>query len=128
MNSTKTQRLFRVVSNSLYRIDNKSSYERTVEAVCKLAMSVAEDDNTDWYLGEGTEATLDSILVGSFWFFTDYHGGQSSPEYIAYSAISQIFKPGMSSLEEDTTEADVYESWVAKFNENRADQHIQRGA
>lgn len=112
--SARTVRLFNILNRALFRIDSNLSYSRAVEAIGLLSSSVEDDetDESDWYLGESGECTLDSLLVGSYWFFVDYHGGQDSPEYRAQCIIGRIFNPGMSSLEEETSEQDVYNAWV----------------
>ena len=110
-------RYFKVISKSLFRIDGKLSYARTLEAIIKLAQEVhsTDTDETVWSIGEFTECTLDSLIIGAYWFMCDYHGGQNSPEYLALSVLGQVFKPGCSSGPEDeSTEKDVYEQLVAK--------------
>lgn len=105
-------RFFRVVSKSLFRIDGTLSYQRTLEAIQRLCQEIQKVDTDEdvWYIGEFSDTTLDSLIVGAFWFMTDYHGGQNSIEYITYSALGDIFKPGMTSgPEPESSEKDVYE-------------------
>jgi len=106
-------RYFKVVNKALFRIDWNLSYARTIEAIEKLAELIhnTDTDETVWYIGEYTEATLDSIIVGAFWFCTDYHGGQNSIEYRLYSRLGEIYNPGMSNgPEPESSEKDVYEA------------------
>jgi|SRR5690606_6037330 len=120
MNSEKTQVMFEKLLVALFRQESELSYYQAVEAIRELAVSVKTDEETEWELGEFEEATLDNLLIGSYWFFVDYHGGQESPEYIAQSAISQVYKPGMSSgPEPETSKVDVYEAWEALFESYR---------
>lgn len=107
------KRLFRVVSKALFRIDSTLSYERTLEAIEKLAIVVhnTETEEDVWYIGESTEATLDSLIIGAYWFCADYHGGQSSIEYRLLSRLSDIYNPGFSNgPEAESSEKDVYEA------------------
>lgn len=46
------------------------------------------------YIGELSAFDLASFIVGAYWAFSQWHGGQSSPEYAALSALSGLFKPG----------------------------------
>jgi hypothetical protein len=111
------KRLFNVVVKSLFRIDGTLSYTRTLEAIERLCAEIlnTETDETVWYIGESGDATLDSVIVGAFWFMTDYHGGQDSLEYRVYSRLGEIFKPGMTSgPEPESSELDVYEQLKQK--------------
>ena len=110
-------RYFKVISKSLFRIDGKLSYARTLEAIIKLAKEVhaTETDTDVWSIGEFTECTLDSLIIGAYWFMADYHSGQNSPEYLALSVLGQVFKPGCSSGPEDeSSEQEVYDQLVVK--------------
>ena len=105
-------RFFRVVDRNLFRTDGKLGYKRTLEAIERLCDEVLKTDTDEdvWYIGEFGSCTLDSVIVGAFWFMTDYHGGQDSLEYRVYSRLGDIFKPGCSSGPEDeSSEKDVYE-------------------
>ena len=95
-------RYFKVIRRSLFRIDGKLSYPRILEAFLKLADVVhnTETDETVWYIGDCSDCTLDSMIVGAYWFMADYHGGQDSKEYEVLSALGEIFKPGCTSTEE----------------------------
>lgn len=127
--SKRTVLLFNALNKALFRVDGNLSYLRAVEAMRRLANSVEDDetDESDWYLGESGETTLDSLLVGSYWFFVHYHGGQDSPEYAAQCAICSIFSPGMSSGPEDeSSEKDVYNAWIelSPYNYEKEDDDV----
>lgn len=109
--STRINRVYNLIYKSLFRIDGELDYNRVVDAFILLAKLVAECESDDflWSIGECNEAPLDAILVGGYWFFTDYHSGQWSQEYKALSMIGQIYTPGYSSLEDDSPEKAVYE-------------------
>ena len=78
----------------------KQDYPMVVQLIRLLAYNIRQNETETvgtWYIGEDDTATdfnfLD-LLIGSYWFFADYHGGQASIEYQALSQLSLIFKPG----------------------------------
>jgi hypothetical protein len=79
-----------------------------LEALERLSDLVNDADDVDWYIGEGCEASLDSLLVGAYWYCVDYHGGMGSAEYRLQCKIGGYFDPGCSSLDRDSSEFDVY--------------------
>lgn len=113
-------RFFRVVSAALFRMDSTLSYQRTLEAIQRLAQEVIDTDTSDdectvWYMGESSDATLDAVIVGAYWFLSAYHDGQDSLEYRVFCKLGEIFKPGMTSgPEPESSEKDVYEMLVLK--------------
>jgi hypothetical protein len=44
---------------------------------------------------------LDDLIVGAYWHYSEWHGGQSSKSYVALCALGQVFTPGMSRADED---------------------------
>lgn len=114
------KRLFEVVDKALFYINSTLDYSRTVEAIALLANTVREEETEEdvWSIGEFDMATLDSLLIGAYWFFSDYHSGQNSDEYAALCAIGEVFNPGISGgVEEDTTEKCVYKAFEDLFNQ-----------
>jgi hypothetical protein len=112
------QRLFKVISKALFRIDSSLTYERTLEALERLAVVLHNTDTEEdvWYIGENSDTTLDNLIIGAYWFCADYHGGQSSKEYRVLSVLGDVYKPGCTSgPEEDSTERDVYEQLEMLF-------------
>lgn len=104
------QRLLNVCAKAITRTDSNMTYDRTVEAITRLAEVVheSETDESTWWL-EGHCVDLGSLLVGAYWFFSDYHAGQESPEYRALSILGLIFKPGCASgPEPESQESYVY--------------------
>ena len=111
------KRLYDVVDRALFRADSKLSYARTLEALERLAIEVhaTETDCDVWSIGEFGNATLDSLIVGAYWFLGDYHGGQGSAEYRVLSGLGSIYSPGMTEgPEEDSSEKYVYEALESK--------------
>lgn len=110
-NSKKTIELFDKLNKALFRMDSTDTYTDVVEDIGSLAISVKSDEDSDWFLGESGACTLDQLLVGAFWFFTDYHGGMFSPEYRSLSRLSEIYNPGMThGPEPESPEVSVYEA------------------
>ena len=115
------KRLFEVVDKALFYINSTLDYSRTVEAITLLANTVHNEETEEdvWSIGEFDMASLDSLLIGAYWFFSDYHGGQNSEEYATLCAIGEVFNPGMSSgPEEDTAEKCVYEEFENLYRKN----------
>lgn len=106
-----------IITSEVFRTDGKPI--DLPEALTRLANAVhACPEEIDWYLGEFTEAPLSDLIVRAFWSLTEWHGGQSSPEYAALCALGEVFKPGMTGPpEEDAPEFTAYEligKWFAK--------------
>ena len=120
MKYRKIERIFEIVDKALFYINSTLDYSRTVEAITLLANTVREEETEEdvWYIGELGMASLDSLLIGAYWFFCDYHGGQNSEEYATLCAIGEIFSPGMSGgVEEDTSEKCVYKAFEDLFKQ-----------
>lgn len=92
--TTKTA-LNTILSSSLFRLNGPEI--NLCEAIQSLCDAISAEDKTNWSLGEFEECTLDSFLIGAYWSLTEWHGGQSSPEYAALCAIGSIFSPGCTS-------------------------------
>jgi hypothetical protein len=106
-------RLFNVVNRALFRRDSTLSYQRTLEAIERLSQEVldTETDEDVWYIGEFGDCTLDTLIVGAYWFLTDYHAGMHSLEYRVLCRLGEIFNPGMTAgPEPDTSEVEVYKA------------------
>jgi hypothetical protein len=58
----------------------------------------SSEDEIEWEKEE-SYISLSDLIVESYWFFSDYHGGQWSAEYRALCALGEIFDPGRSSPE-----------------------------
>jgi len=79
--------------------------------LCNL-ISNYEGDTEDWcYIGEYGYITLSDLIIGSYWHFTTWHGGQNSDSYAALCALGSIYSPGMAcGPEDDSSELDCYNS------------------
>ena len=109
----RIERLHKLVCRSLFHIEPPLSYARTLKAIEILAKLVHEypDDDSGWLwhsVGEFSECGLADLLPGVYWYCTDYHGGMSSDEYRLQCVVGEVFGPGMSSLDKDSSEYDAY--------------------
>lgn len=104
------ERLYNVIENSLFTINGKLCYDRVTDAIIALCREISETetDETLWYIGEHGYASLDSLIVGAYWHYTEWHGGQYSKSYAALCCLGDIFDPGFSGLDMDSSEYDVY--------------------
>ena len=104
----KTKAVFEVINHNLATIHGTMDIDRITDCLITLCNVIHQEPETDWSLGEYGEFTLDSLIVGAYWFYTDYHGGQNSKEYVALSELGSIFLPGMSCLDREAPEFDAY--------------------
>jgi hypothetical protein len=114
-----TESIFEQITESaLFRTDGESI--DLTEKLIRLCQLINEEDETNWYLGEGGECTLDALIVGAFFAYTEYHGGQSSETYACLCSLGSIFSPGMmGEPEEDTSEKYVYDAVCEYLEANK---------
>ena len=103
--------------------DDMSYYNETILALRELAQAVIEfegDWDELWTIGEFGCASLDNLLIGAYWFATDYHSGQWSPEYALLCAIGETYSPGRCCCgpEKDSAEQETYEALLYKSLES----------
>ncbi len=114
----------KIIQSGMFRLSGPEI--NLPEAIIALCEEIEkEDSESDWhYLGEGYEACAGDMLVGFYWALTEWHGGQSSIEYQALSAIGKIFNPGCTSgLEADSGEKTAYDmadEWFEKKHPSKA--------
>jgi len=89
-------------------------YREGLEAaqqLCKV-LKETETDESVWSIGEFEIADLSTLIIGTYCFLSDYHGGQASFEYEMLCIIGSIYSPGLSDgPEEDSSEEVVYQEW-----------------
>ena len=111
-----------ILKSDIFRIDGHPI--DLPEAILALCAAVDEVDETEhlWEtIGEHSEACLGDLIVGAFWTFTEWHAGQSSPEYAALCALGRIYSPGMTSgPEPESGEAAAAEMLGAWFEARHA--------
>jgi|TARA_R110000803_G_scaffold60838_3_gene120352 hypothetical protein len=100
------KRMFKVIDNSLFTINGTLSYDRLTDSIIKLADMVDDypmsDDGYElWNIGEYGNCSLDNLIIGAYWHYTEYHSGQNSLGYAALSSLGQVFSPNMSMPEND---------------------------
>lgn len=108
-----------IAQSSIFRLDGPEI--DLPAALLTLAHAVHEIDHTQdetehiWStIGEHTEAPLGDMIAAAYWSLTEWHAGQTSPEYAALSALGSIYSPGMADgPEPESGEAIAYEM----FNE-----------
>lgn len=113
LNRLRIEAVFGAISDSLFTIHPRLAPNRIPHALrllCKLIEMDDSDDESIWYIGESSHCCLADLLPGAYWYFTDYHEGQASESYATLCALGSIFSPGMSSLDEDSSEFDVYQA------------------
>ena len=107
-------RLFKVIDNSLFMTTGQLDYDRITDAIIKLSNAVHSfegDTEEIWYIGEHGNCCLSDLIVGAYWHYTEYHGGQYSKGYAALCALGQVFNPNMSGAPDpDCSEYIAYES------------------
>lgn len=111
----KIRALHRAIESNLFHRNPQPAwnYYRLTDAIDLLARIVHDcpEDDTDtiWTIGELSSCAIDSLIVGAYWHYSEWHAGQSSPGYRALSNLGDIFRPGMSDgPEPDSTEHEVY--------------------
>jgi hypothetical protein len=104
--------LHAVLCRELFTINAKLPYS-TLTSLFKLLAQRVKQYNDDseqlWYIGEFDIASLDSLIVGAYWHYSQWHSGQWSDEYAALCALGKVFNPGCtSSPKRGDSEFDVY--------------------
>jgi hypothetical protein len=110
--------IFGVIERSLF-CDSSLSYHRTLEAIERLSQEIhgTDTDERVWSIGETRGVCLSTLIVGTYWFLADHHGGQGSEEYKCLCALGQIYNPGRrSSFSPEEEEGEVYLSLQRKGN------------
>ena len=97
MNTEKTFNY--IQSSNLFRLNGKQiDITRLLDILCD---AILEEKETNWYIGECTDFTLDELIVGAYWSYSDCHAGQASDSYATLCKLGTIFSPNMSSLESE---------------------------
>jgi hypothetical protein len=113
-------RFFRVVSRALFRSNSTLDYSRTIEAISRLAEVVhsTETEEDVWWIGECSDASLDSIIVGAYWFVYDFCSDDPIKFQRIATNLSDVFKPGCTTgPEKESCEQDVYDALERMYKE-----------
>lgn len=117
--------LERIIQRRLFTTHESSlSFDRLLDAIGLLA-ELYHEREAEEFDQEGIEygASTPDILIGAYWFCSDYHGGQSSDEYALLCRIGEIYQPGMTAgPEPESSEEDTYHALelAAPYAENPA--------
>ena len=103
--------LRKVITFNLATTAGTMPYSRMTEAITKLANAIIDTDTDEniWHLGEYDYFTLDSLIIGAYWHYTEWHKGQFSPEYAALSALGEIYTPKYATIECEPCAKEVYD-------------------
>jgi glutathione S-transferase len=102
---------FETLFNNILAAANTGDYDKTTRGIILLADQLTEHESIGTWLdiGEFGEFTLADLVVGGYWFYADYHGGQASPEYRALSSLGGVYSPGMTHGPDSPGEIAAYE-------------------
>jgi hypothetical protein len=83
--------------------DSSQEYDWVTKSITTLALDLREGGpDTEELWSESTthpsygEYCLADLIIGAYWHYADYHGGQGSLGYRALSALSLIYSPSLS--------------------------------
>jgi len=105
------KRIKNLAEKEVMTINGSMSYERVADLFILLGNAIAdyEGENEDWLYIKNGYTSFDSIIVGAYWHFTEWHAGQSSNSYAALCSLGRVFNPGMEGLpEEGSSDYDFY--------------------
>jgi len=94
--------LFNVVDRSLFYKSPSLNYGRLTEAIIKLADTIMDLDTDEniWYIGEGGMCSLDDLIIGAYWHYTEW-ASDTDDGYAALCALGQVYMPNMEMPDED---------------------------
>jgi hypothetical protein len=100
MNNHNIERVLNVISHNLCTINGTMDYSRITESITRLANIVMDSETTEetWWI-ESPYIGLTDLITGAYWHYTEWHGGQSSPEYAALCALGRVYTPNMETPE-----------------------------
>jgi len=105
------------MQSSLFRLNGPKI--DIMDSIINLCECINNDPmETDFNIGECTDCTLGSLLIGFYWALSEWHGGQYSEEYAAMCAIGTIFSPGMTSGPEEDGDGKVAYDMLCEYFEN----------
>ena len=107
-NSRNIERVFNLIDRNLFYADASLDYDRIQDALILLVEQIEKDTSDDseyWYLGECGNCSLMDLIVGAYWHFSEWSGGQASKSYLSSCVLGRIFSPGMSSIDDEPENA-----------------------
>jgi hypothetical protein len=111
-----------ILNSALFRLNGPAI---DIPQACLALVSAieAEDPESDAWLswGECHETSAPDFIVGAYWALSEWHGGQSSPEYAALCALGRIYRPGYESTPtEDDPAFAAYDAVCSAFQSRRS--------
>jgi hypothetical protein len=104
----------KIMESEVFRLNGPSI--NLSESLIQLGNAVADEEETNWNIGEYTEAPLSELVVGAYWSLAEWHEGQASESYAALSTLGRIYTPNMASApDEDDSAFDAYSLINAHF-------------
>jgi len=99
---TTVQVFSKIEQSSLFKL--KAEDIDILDELQKLCDCIkADEEETDWAIGENGEFALDDLIVGAYWALTMCHAGQDSQSYSVMCSLGSIYKPGYENLPEKDT-------------------------
>ena len=89
-------KLFDTINESLFMTTGTLDYADVTDSIIELAEAIKsyDGDSTElWHIGESSMCCLDDLIIGAYWHYTEWHGGQSSRGYLALSSLGTIYVP-----------------------------------
>jgi len=115
--------LHKQITQSILTIEPSLTYDEIREKFIELcnALHDTETDETVWSIGEFDHATLDDLIIGAFWHYSEWHTGQFSPEYMTYCVLGTIYSPNMECAPENSEDSgfDVYHALAGLASNQR---------
>ena len=102
------ERIYNVIYNSVFTIKGSLNYSRVSYALVLLCDEISKipDDETEgiWYIGEHGWCSLDSLIVGAYWHFSE-----SLQSLEVYESLSDIYTSNYcTGVGEGTSEEGAY--------------------
>jgi len=90
--------VYNEIYTSILTINPVLKYEELAQKFIDLSVlikALPEDNDTWFYIGEGNESDLMNTVIGAYWHYSQWSGGQDSISYAAQCALGSIYSPGM---------------------------------
>jgi hypothetical protein len=119
----KITELYNVIYTNILTNNPTCDYPELASKFIELSNLISdlpEDNDTWFFIGECNESNLMDTIIGAFWHYSQWHNGQDSLSYAAYSALGTIYSPNME-CEPSDEEDDGYNAFeqleqLAKIN------------
>ena len=105
-----------ILASSLFRTNGHNfdtiehlDFHIAVRKICSKLGALETDCDVWLYFGDDSEASgLPDFIAAAYWACADCHGGQESETYATMCALGTIFKPGMTSLNDDPESSEKF--------------------